>query len=548
MMPSRNGGNRARPRAGQAGVGPDAESPARGREERARQDPRRAHTTAVRGVRQAGPREQLCSCAREEGKAEPKPRRRFGTVGGTWPADWVRLRSLLLPRCARTNPLVARARDEAGGRARHRVRLSSKGEQGTARRHANCPPSAFAHCDACPRRLGGLVARSVVPDPDGWVSRASAPPVSRIGRRGRGHREGLGVGRIVLSVRPSVLLSSRALQDCLLPVAAVPNESSTVTTGVCVAWHCLCWKHSSLSTRFKMESNFSYYYNTKRTVRFNRLYPVLHQASCSCMFSPIEFHASPVPLPVRARHARGHSSQRPDKWPTAAVKFRERPEPQKVLPPNALLRFSHTHARGSGTTPDSAGPPPTARIFIGSSGHLSFVVLQYTTRTRLRPPTATSQPRPSVSGSELLGPVPSAAAALRSFVLCPRGRLTKQSVSAAQQDTSDSHQRQEAEARPEQAHPVMSTSSTNSAAAASPAVSGLDYDDTALTLALPGSSSSADPTADRKRAAHAGHHKPPSPKYVLRAFVRSSLASTNPPAARVEWTRRRPAHGTVGFC
>jgi auxin-responsive protein IAA len=58
----------------------------------------------------------------------------------------------------------------------------------------------------------------------------------------------------------------------------------------------------------------------------------------------------------------------------------------------------------------------------------------------------------------------------------------------------------------------MSTSSANSAA--SPAVSGLDYDDTALTLALPGSSSStADPTAaaDRKRA-HADHYKPPSPK------------------------------------
>jgi auxin-responsive protein IAA len=50
----------------------------------------------------------------------------------------------------------------------------------------------------------------------------------------------------------------------------------------------------------------------------------------------------------------------------------------------------------------------------------------------------------------------------------------------------------------------MSTSSTNSAV--SPAVSGLDYDDTALTLALPGSS--ADPAAGRKRA----HDKPPSPK------------------------------------
>lgn len=71
-----------------------------------------------------------------------------------------------------------------------------------------------------------------------------------------------------------------------------------------------------------------------------------------------------------------------------------------------------------------------------------------------------------------------------------------------QQDLRNSERR-----HPEQARPVMSASSTNSAA--SPAVSGLDYDDTALTLALPGSS--AEPAADRKRA-HADHDKPPSPK------------------------------------
>jgi auxin-responsive protein IAA len=71
-----------------------------------------------------------------------------------------------------------------------------------------------------------------------------------------------------------------------------------------------------------------------------------------------------------------------------------------------------------------------------------------------------------------------------------------------QQDLRNSDRR-----NPEQAYPVMSASSTNSAA--SPAVSGLDYDDTALTLALPGSS--AEPAADRKRA-HADHDKPPSPK------------------------------------
>lgn len=78
------------------------------------------------------------------------------------------------------------------------------------------------------------------------------------------------------------------------------------------------------------------------------------------------------------------------------------------------------------------------------------------------------------------------------------------------------------EARNKRIRPVMSTSSTNSAAA-SPAVSGLDYDDTALTLALPGSSS-ADPAAaaDRKRA-HADHDKPPSPKYAPSYFPFSSL-------------------------
>ncbi|AQK82397.1 IAA23-auxin-responsive Aux/IAA family member [Zea mays] len=88
-----------------------------------------------------------------------------------------------------------------------------------------------------------------------------------------------------------------------------------------------------------------------------------------------------------------------------------------------------------------------------------------------------------------------------------------------QQDLRNSERR-----NPEQAHPVMSASSTNSAA--SPAVSGLDYDDTALTLALPGSS--AEPAADRKRA-HADHDKPPSPKAravgwpPVRAYRRNAL-------------------------
>ncbi|GJN38740.1 hypothetical protein PR202_gb27809 [Eleusine coracana subsp. coracana] len=79
----------------------------------------------------------------------------------------------------------------------------------------------------------------------------------------------------------------------------------------------------------------------------------------------------------------------------------------------------------------------------------------------------------------------------------------------------------------------MSTSSTNSAA--SPAVSGLDYDDTALTLALPGSSSTDPAAADRKRA-HADHDhdnnkqlQPPSPKAravgwpPVRAYRRNAL-------------------------
>ncbi|WVZ79522.1 hypothetical protein U9M48_027093 [Paspalum notatum var. saurae] len=52
----------------------------------------------------------------------------------------------------------------------------------------------------------------------------------------------------------------------------------------------------------------------------------------------------------------------------------------------------------------------------------------------------------------------------------------------------------------------MSTATANSAA--SPAVSGLDYDDTALTLALPGSSSAA----DRNKRAADHDDKPPSPK------------------------------------
>ncbi|KAF8648139.1 hypothetical protein HU200_064992 [Digitaria exilis] len=71
----------------------------------------------------------------------------------------------------------------------------------------------------------------------------------------------------------------------------------------------------------------------------------------------------------------------------------------------------------------------------------------------------------------------------------------------------------------------MSTSSANSAA--SPAVSGLDYDDTALTLALPGSSS--DPAAADRKRAHADHDKPPSPKAravgwpPVRAYRRNAL-------------------------
>uniref|UniRef100_A0A0D9WRS5 Auxin-responsive protein n=1 Tax=Leersia perrieri TaxID=77586 RepID=A0A0D9WRS5_9ORYZ len=70
----------------------------------------------------------------------------------------------------------------------------------------------------------------------------------------------------------------------------------------------------------------------------------------------------------------------------------------------------------------------------------------------------------------------------------------------------------------------MSTSSADS----SPPVSGLDYDDTALTLALPGSSTTD--ASDRKRAGAASHaDKPPSPKAravgwpPVRAYRRNAL-------------------------
>uniref|UniRef100_A0A453SA64 Auxin-responsive protein n=1 Tax=Aegilops tauschii subsp. strangulata TaxID=200361 RepID=A0A453SA64_AEGTS len=85
----------------------------------------------------------------------------------------------------------------------------------------------------------------------------------------------------------------------------------------------------------------------------------------------------------------------------------------------------------------------------------------------------------------------------------------------------------------------MSTSSTNSAE--SPAVSGLDYDDTALTLALPGSSAD-----DRKRALHDEHDKPPSPKYAAFSYLpRLSARAVGWPPVRAY---RRNALREEGAC
>jgi hypothetical protein len=178
-----------------------------------------------------------------------------------------------------------------------------------------------------------------------------------------------------------------------------------------------------------------------------------------------------------------------------AVKF---PSPQgaAAVPPNALLlprarTRHHTRRRR-----------PRAHLYRQAA----------TARTH-SPPTATAQrPSPAPPGRPVPVPsLPPVAAAAAAFVLCAArpARLTKQSLSAGAGRTMQQDLRNSDRRNPEQAYPVMSASSTNSAA--SPAVSGLDYDDTALTLALPGSS--AEPAADRKRA-HADHDKPPSPKYA----------------------------------
>ena len=155
---------------------------------------------------------------------------------------------------------------------------------------------------------------------------------------------------------------------------------------------------------------------------------------------------------------------------------------------------------GGGTTRAAphrtAGPAPTARIFIGSGkrrGHPTARTRTTTTPLAL----ASDSDRATASSS------PAPAPLLRS-----RLRPLLRSPDHAQRARAYRHQ---SKCLHGGASLTMSTSSANSAA--SPAVSGLDYDDTALTLALPGSSSSsaaADP-ADRKRAA-ADHDKPPSPK------------------------------------
>jgi hypothetical protein len=75
-----------------------------------------------------------------------------------------------------------------GGRGRrHRVRLSSKGEQGGQRADMPTAPPALGLSPPTARDDDGdLASGAWSRDPDQWVSRASAPPVSRIGRGARG--------------------------------------------------------------------------------------------------------------------------------------------------------------------------------------------------------------------------------------------------------------------------------------------------------------------------------------------------------------------------
>lgn len=116
-------------------------------------------------------------------------------------------------------------------------------------------------------------------------------------------------------------------------------------------------------------------------------------------------------------------------------------------------------------------------------------------------------------------------------------RTTSRRQPASDRVTADHLAPAIAGARPKQlgsssyAHTPMSTSSTNSAE--SPAVSGLDYDDTALTLALPGSSAD-----DRKRAHHDEHDKPPSPKYAAFSYY----------LPRLSHVARRAGHVCIVLC
>ena len=186
-----------------------------------------------------------------------------------------------LPRCAAHAPAPAPApaptfyhsggpRDEASGSPV--VKRRARGQRADMPTAPPFPSLPFAHC---PLRLRCLLPPRrlpVVPDPDGG---SHVPP--RHLSAGSAHREWAG------SSCPSfcLLFPCCALQDCRSSASspvAVPNQTTTVTTAVgCgCAWHCLCWKHSSVSDRsvkkitlllMIQQSNSSYQHQTNSSLQ-----------------------------------------------------------------------------------------------------------------------------------------------------------------------------------------------------------------------------------------------------------------------------------------
>ena len=217
-----------------------------------------AHTTAVRTAGNAA------AAARAQGTVSVRP-------------------LVAALRCARTSTSTSTSTNLLPLRRAPRRGIGfacrEKASKGTARRHANCPPPfpslpfpSFAHC---PLRLRCLLPPRrlpVVPDPDGG---SHVPP--RHLSAGSAHREWAG------SSCPSfcLLFPCCALQDCRSSASspvAVPNQTTTVTTAVgCgCAWHCLCWKHSSVSDRsvkkitlllMIQQSNSSYQHQTNSSLQ-----------------------------------------------------------------------------------------------------------------------------------------------------------------------------------------------------------------------------------------------------------------------------------------